>query len=60
MKQVEDGEVSIQENSDANVWSEEFLNTASKENSDTLAESWVDEHFRNNTGELLFGFLIKS
>lgn len=45
MKQVGNGELNLQEPDDeAAAWSQEFINANSKEDSDNVAQSWVEEH----------------
>lgn len=54
MKQVSDGEVSIQEdnatNDLASNWSEEYITTPVTDN-DQLSKEWVDEHVQSNVDE---------
>lgn len=44
MKEVGDGEISLEQGEDAENWSEEYLSVAAKENSDNLAQNWANEH----------------
>lgn len=44
MKEVGDGEISLEQGADAENWSEEYLSVAARENSDNLAQNWANEH----------------
>lgn len=45
MKQVGKGELNLQAQEDeASAWSQEFLNVNSTEDSDNVAQTWVEEH----------------
>lgn len=57
MKQVGNGELNLQEQEDeASTWSQEFLSASAKEDSDTLAQAWADEHGAN--GRLFYSSFL--